>query len=195
MKKVLVLAFSMLLAVSCSTDENEIVSQDTQQSAGNLELLSTQSETNSEEMTGQELADHWAQKYEDFKNYHDLDVDQLALVNTLETFVYDAQLNGSYDETVADDLLFEASLIFEFDPWYDLFYGPTNGSTTGVEWCFWCNEPIEVGPCEIVQEGAGGWSLMRTVTVQRYRFGIPWGQRTHRVGCSIFEFWAEDPNG
>jgi len=70
---------------------------------------------------------------------------------------------------------------------FDVPVNPSTGEPKALA-CFWCNETTSEGDCTM--DSSNGTTSMQ-ITYKKYRFGIPLGQGTATVGCTL-EQWVDD---
>lgn len=121
--------------------------------------------------------------------------EQISIVLELKEFASNSIESDNIDEDVANSLATSMEQNnFTIDQFWDLNFYITNPSLTQTTGCFWCNEVISEGPCDIQTDENGTLFLGREVEFRRVRFGIGFGHRTTVVPCTIWEWVANDPN-
>ncbi|MFD2697803.1 hypothetical protein ACFSQ0_07345 [Mesonia sediminis] len=143
-------------------------------------------------LSNEEKANFWVIKYNIFEENSELSDEQMQYLNILSSFVHDAHLNQNYNEYEFNVLNKHILAVFEPNQVIDLIYYLDTPSL-GVEpnACFWCNEIVDPGPCEIKERPQGGYYLARNATVKKYRFGIAMGGGSVEVPCTWQEWVAE----
>gem|GEM_PF-5154017 len=209
---ILSISISMLLS-SCSKDElninqknlneGEVTSIDTTpdyEAKGAGEELyyfiinSDDPQAYFDELSVEEKAIVWATKYQLFEESTELNDTQETILYALSSFVYQAQLDQDYDFKQFEEINQNVIAFFNPDQAMDLIYYIDNPSTVTTHGCFWCDEIVEPGPCEIKPLPQGGYYLGRDGFVQKYRFGIRWGEPVPvEIPCTMFDWLDEDP--
>lgn len=220
MEKKLIYTLSLILSISislflfsCSKDELNINQEDFSKSEvtnidatpdyeakGVSEKLyhniinSDDPQTYFDNLSKEEKAIVWATKYQLFEENTVLNDKQESILYSLSSFVYQAQLDQDYDFAELEEINQQVIAFFNPDQAMDLIYYIDIPSTKTTSGCFWCDEIVDAGPCEIKELPQGGHYLSRVGWVQKYRFGIPWGkEREVEIPCTMIDWVIEDP--
>lgn len=185
MKKLFFIAMVMSVIVSCSPEENLNDQSSFDVKTNYFKIIQSENPLNSlENFTDEQKAELWLFKYDLFIENNQLPNEQIKIINKIKVVAREMIVNDNYDEQELIRLDLEVSKNFSKSQYMDLFFYIDNPSLVITKGCFWCNEIINEGDCEIMETSPGVFELVREYTYQRYRFGIRIGKpRTGYAGC------------